>query len=239
MSQMFGVDLDQRRAERTYRTFGPEDDDFHDEELTDRWWETETMWFSWNIPERKLGGWAYCQARPNANLCNGGAWVWDASAPYPWELLYRAEYSGLQLPPRSERDMRDFEWPNGVRARVLDPLRRYAVSYSDPGALEVDLEFEAIMEPNPHPDGVVPFLKGTHFDQAGHVTGTMVLHGEELAVDCYSIRDRSWGPRPLGRPEAAPGGGARRRDRTGRRWGWAASGAWGTRSVRPAPGRPG
>ena len=66
MSQMFGVDLDQRRAERTYRTFTAEDDDFHDEELTDRWWETETMWFSWNIPERDLGGWAYCQARPNA-----------------------------------------------------------------------------------------------------------------------------------------------------------------------------
>ena len=115
MSEMFGIDLDQRRAERTYRQFVAADDDFHDEELTDRWWETETMWFSWNIPERRLGGWAYCQARPNANLCNGGAWVWDADAAYPWELLYRAEYSGLQLPPRSERDVRDFEWPNGVR----------------------------------------------------------------------------------------------------------------------------
>ena len=208
MSEMFGIDLDQRRAERTYRQFVAADDDFHDEELTDRWWETETMWFSWNIPERNLGGWTYCQARPNANLCNGGAWVWDAGAAYPWDLLYRAEYSGLQLPPRSERDMRDFEWPNGVQARVLEPLQRYAVSYSDPGALEVDLEFEAIMAPNPHPDGVVPFLKGVHFDQAGHVTGTMVLHGEELAVDCYSVRDRSWGPRPLGRPKRRLAAGA-------------------------------
>ena len=116
MSQMFGVDLDQRRARADLPHFDPADDDFHDEELTDRWWETETMWFSWNIPERGLGGWTYCQARPNANLCNGGAWVWDDSAAYPWELLYRAEYSGLQLPPRTERDMRDFEWPNGVQS---------------------------------------------------------------------------------------------------------------------------
>jgi hypothetical protein len=208
MSQMYGVDLDQRRAERTYRTFAAVDDDFHDEELTDRWWETETMWFSWNIPERRLGGWTYCQARPNANICSGGAWVWDDSAAYPWELLYKAEYSGLQLPPRSERDMRDFEWPNGVQARVLEPLRRYAVTYSDPGALEVDLEFEAIMEPNPHPDGVMPFMKGTHFDQAGHMTGTMVLRGEGFAIDCYSVRDRSWGPRPLGRPRRRPADGA-------------------------------
>jgi hypothetical protein len=200
VSELFGVDLDRRRAERTYRTFGPEDDDFHDEEMTDRWWETETCWFSWNVPERSLGGWTYCQARPNAGLCNGGAWVWDASGALPWELAYRAEYSGLQLPPRGERDMRDFEWPNGVRVRVLEPLARYAVSYADPGGLELDLEFESIMAPNPHPTGVIPFLKGVHLDQAGHVTGTMVLAGETVPIDCYSVRDRSWGPRPLGRP---------------------------------------
>ena len=139
MTTLFGVDLDQRRAERTYRELVPADDDFHDEELTDRWWETETCWFSWNVPERNLGGWTYCQARPNANICNGGAWVWDDTAAYPWELAYRAEYSGLQLPPRAERDMRDFEWPNGVHVRVIEPLTTYAVRYSDPGALEVDL----------------------------------------------------------------------------------------------------
>jgi hypothetical protein len=221
---MFGVDLDRRRAERTYRTFGPEDDDFHDEEMTDRWWETETNWFSWNVPERNLGGWTYCQARPNARLCNGGAWVWDDKAAYPWELAYRAEYSGLQLPPRAERDMRDFEWPNGVHVRVLEPLRRYSVSYVDPGGeLELALAFEAVMQPNPHPNGVVPFLKGVHFDQAGHVTGTMVLRGEEIPIDCYSVRDRSWGPRPQGRPRRrealATGGGEgedHARERAGR-----------------------
>ncbi len=204
MTTLFGVDLDQRRAERTYRELGPADDDFHDEELTDRWWETETCWFSWNVPERNLGGWTYCQARPNADICNGGAWVWDDTAAYPWELAYRAEYSGLQLPPRPARDMRDFEWPNGVHVRVIEPLTTYAVHYSDPGALEVDVTFEAIMAPNLHPDGVVPFFKGAHFDQAGHVTGTMVLHGEKIPIDCYSVRDRSWGPRPQGRPKPKP-----------------------------------
>ena len=49
-----------------YPTFSPDDDDFHDGVMTDRWWETETSWFSWNVPERKIGGWTYCQARPNA-----------------------------------------------------------------------------------------------------------------------------------------------------------------------------
>jgi hypothetical protein len=205
MTSVSDAELDRRRTERTYRAFGPEDDDFHDEEMSDRWWETETCWFSWNVPERSLGGWAYCQARPNANLCNGGVWIWDDHAAFPWELAYRTEYSGLQLPPRSERDMRDFEWPNGVRVRMVEPLNRYRITYADPGDLELELVFEAIMAPNAHPDGVAPFLKGTHFDQAGHVTGSMVLGGEEIAIDCHSVRDRSWGPRPLGRPKRVSG----------------------------------
>ena len=56
--------------------------------------------------------------------------------------------------------MRDFEWPNGVHVRAVEPLTTYAISYRDPGALEVDIVFEAIMKPNLHPDGVVPFFKG-------------------------------------------------------------------------------
>lgn len=186
--------------ERRYPTFGPDDDDFHDEVLSDRWWETETQWFSWNVPERNLGGWTYGSARPNANLCNGGVWVWDDTASLSWELPYHVEYSGLQLPPRAERDMRDFEWPTGAHVRTVEPLTRYEIHYHDEGALELDLQFDAIMEPNPHPHGVAPFLKGTHFDQAGRVTGTIVLHGERIDVDCFATRDRSWGPRPRGRP---------------------------------------
>ena len=34
----------------------------------------------------------------------------------------------------------------------------------------------------------------------------MVLRGETVPIDCYSVRDRSWGPRPLGRPKRRTGG---------------------------------
>lgn len=204
LTDLSDIDVDARKAERTYPAFGADDDDFHDEAMSDRWWETETQWFSWNVPERSMGGWTYCQARPNAQLCNGGAWVWDDTASYPWELPYHVNYSGLQLPPREDRDLRDFEWPNGVHVRTLDPLMSYAIAYSDPGGLEVDLRFDALIPPNPHPVGVVPFLKGTHFDQPGRVTGEVVVRGEAIAVDCFSVRDRSWGPRPAGRPKKRP-----------------------------------
>ncbi|MCZ7528547.1 MAG: hypothetical protein M5U14_20540 [Acidimicrobiia bacterium] len=87
-----------------------------------------------------------------------------------------------------------------MHVRALEPLTRYEIGYHDPGALELHLVFEAIMPPNPHPVGVAPFLKGVHLDQPGHLTGEMVLHGERIAIDCWSVRDRSWGPRPAGRP---------------------------------------
>jgi hypothetical protein len=117
-------------------------------------------------------------------------------------------YQGLELPSRAERDMRDFAWPNGIHVTALEPLTKYRITYEDPGALEFDLQFDAIMAPNPHPIGVAPFFKGRHFDQPGRLTGEMRLHGERIAVDCFSTRDRSWGPRPAGRPKKPDGGAA-------------------------------
>jgi hypothetical protein len=88
--------------------------------------------------------------------------------------------------------------PNGNSITVLEPLTTYALQYSDADAFEADLVFEGIMPPHSHPLGVAPFWKGRHFDQPGLVTGTIVLDGETIAVDCFAGRDRSWGPRPLG-----------------------------------------
>jgi hypothetical protein len=39
------------------------------------------------------------------------------------------------------------------------------------------------------------FVGSAHFDQPGRVTGRLDLHGTKFEVDCYAIRDRSWGPR--------------------------------------------
>ena len=44
----------------------------------------------------------------------------------------------------------------------------------------------------------------SHVDQLGHVTGTMTLYGEQIDVDCFAMRDRSWGLRRNG-PQAKIG----------------------------------
>lgn len=189
-----------------------EDDRFHP--ASDDWWETETAWFSFNIPERRLGGWFYNQVLATQQICNGGAWVWDDSdAP----ALYESNRRDLPIPPVDELDLRDVALPNGNHIRMLEPLRTYRITYSDPGQFEADLTFTAVMAPNSHPLRTAPFWKGRHFDQPMHVVGTIVLHGEELPVDSISVRDRSWGPRPMGpdprKPKPAPAPDAPKRPR--------------------------
>jgi hypothetical protein len=173
----------------------PEDDGFHDDaEGADHPWWTETFWTSFNVPERGMGGWFYNQVLKNQGedgVCNGGAWVWDGGAA---PALYERRRSDLAMPP-GRRDLRNIHLPNGNSIEMLEPLMKYRMTYSDPGRLESELIFTGIMEPNPHPAGCAPFWKGRHWDQAMHVTGEIVLHGERIPIDCYSVRDRSWSPR--------------------------------------------
>jgi hypothetical protein len=38
-------------------------------------------------------------------------------------------------------------------------------------------------------------MHNPHLDQLGHITGELTLRDERIPIDCYSIRDRTWGPR--------------------------------------------
>ena len=180
-------------------TFTADDDGFH--RLSDRWWETETCWFSFHVPERRLGGWLYTMVRPNIGTVAGGAWVWDDSAELPWEVLYSTNFSALQLPPGT--DLRDVELPTGVRIKVVEPTRCYDLGYDDPGRLELSLRFTGVMPPEPLAAVGSTFGSARHFDQLGRVTGTVTMYGEQFDVDCLAMRDRTWGPRPEHRPRQA------------------------------------
>lgn len=181
--------------------FTSRDDRFHFAEMGDDWWATETAWFSFHHPERRLGGWLYTMVRPNIGTVAGGAWVWDDGAHLPWEALYSANYSALRLP--REQDLDDCRLPTGVSIKVLEPCRRYALGFNDAERLTMDLVFEGVMPPEPLTAAGSTFGSAHHFDQFGRVTGTIVLHGESIAIDCIGMRDRTWGRRPEDRPRQA------------------------------------
>jgi len=165
------------------------------------WWATETAWFSFHHPERRLGGWFYTMARPNIGTIAGGAWIWDDRAHLPWEALYMANYSALELP--RDQDLDDCTLPNGVSIRVVEPCVRYAIGYDDGDRLRARLQFAGVMRPEPLTAVGSTFGSAHHFDQLGRVTGELLLHGEHIAIDCIAMRDRTWGVRPEDRPRQA------------------------------------
>lgn len=169
---------------------GPADDDFH-APTDEQWWYHETSWFSFFVPERRLGGWHYNWIRPNIGVCGGGCWVWDDTTFLHWEVPYYANYTNLRLP--EERDLRDFTYPSGASVRMLEPLSTYRIGHKHDDLIDLDLEFDAVMPPwvssTVDDDGV---KHPHHFDQFGRVTGSIILRGEQLEVDCLAMRDRTW-----------------------------------------------
>lgn len=183
------------------RIFTERDDRFHSDEMVGDWWSTETAWFSFSHPERRLGGWLYTLARPNIGTVAGGAWVWDDSAHLPWEVLYSANYTALELP--RDQDLHDISLPTGVSIRVIEPCMSYALGYSDASRLQAALRFEGVMPPEPLTSTGSTFGRSHHFDQIGRVSGEIVLHGETIPIDCLAVRDRTWGRRREDRPRQA------------------------------------
>jgi hypothetical protein len=181
--------------------FGPDDDGFHFEVMSDRWWETETSWFSFHHPQRRLGGWFYTMVRPNIGTVAGGAWVWDHTAHLPWEVLYSANYSALQLP--AGLDLANATLPNGVSIRAVEPTMSYELGYDDGELFRAALRFDGVMPPEPLTAVGSTFGSAHHFDQLGRVHGQIVVGGERIDIDCIGMRDRTWGPRPEHRPRQA------------------------------------
>ncbi len=107
------------------------------------------------------------------------------------EVPYYANYSNHLLPEK--RDLRDFTYPSGVSVKVLEPLQRYRLGFQDRDWIQLDLEYDAIMEPWVSVEGDPPVPR--HWDQVGRVTGELVLYGDRMEVDCLAIRDRTWRPR--------------------------------------------
>jgi hypothetical protein len=170
----------------------PADDELHPR-TDDPWW-TETVWFAWMVPERNLLGYFYPVLRPNKGVQSGGVLVMDDTGVLPWELPVLDWDWHQPIPP--DLDLRDATFAGGMRLRNLEPMTAWQLGYQS-REIELDLRVEAAIRPLVTM-ATPPFNKG-HIDQICRVTGTVVLHGEQIPVDCFAMRDRSWGPRQDGR----------------------------------------
>lgn len=162
------------------------DDQFHPPTTNDPFW-TETCWFTFAIPERKLSGQLYPFFRKNQGITSGGAFLWDPSGSQIWNCLYAKNLWHLPIP--EDQDLTDIQLANGIHYRCIEPLSKYEIHYLDPDAeeIEINLTFEGICEPNR--------LGESHLDQPGRYYGKIRIHDDEFDVDAFGMRDRSWGVR--------------------------------------------
>ena len=166
----------------------------------DPYW-MESAWFGFAIPERDMIGFVYFFHDVRTGVSGGGPALWDPGGEETYDCLFY-DWRWNQT-VTGHLDFRDLRLPNSLRQQVLEPLRRYRLSYSELG-LHLDLEWSALMPPHEMRYGDLETMTGArHFDQPGRVTGTAVLDGQRLDVDCYALRDRTWGPH---RPGASTSG---------------------------------
>ena len=166
---------------------GAQDEVFHPASTDPDW--NESAWFGFSIPERDINGFVYFFHDVRTGVSGGGPALWDPSGEQTYDCLFY-DWRWRQ-PLTGPLEFRDFVLPNTLRHEVLEPMRRYRLSYNELG-LELDLEWTSLMAP--HEMGHGGSAAGHHFDQPGRMSGSAVLAGERLAVDCYALRDRTWGP---------------------------------------------
>lgn len=158
----------------------------------DDWW-TETFWFTFAAPERRLFGNYYLYFRPLHRAMGGGVTIFDDTGSTPWEIPYFSHHHHLPLP--GDLDMRNVEFRSGIFLRQLEPNRVFEFGLHN-DEVDADLRFEAFAEPlitvpKPKP----PFTGAHHVDQPGRITGTLNLRGERIELNALLMRDRSWGRR--------------------------------------------
>ena len=173
--------------------FTQEDDCYH--ALSDNPLDLETNWWAINIPERRFGAWLHAAYYPNGNKVRWRVFGWDDKGADPARLAYYKMADEVPMPQNP--DLRDITFPQGgYSLKMLKPLMDFHVGYRDLDAnFGIEFEFRAAHPPHRFTPGEPPAMHNPHIDQLGHFTGEVILKGERIALDCWSVRDRTWGPR--------------------------------------------
>jgi len=98
-----------------------------------------------------------------------------------------------------------------ISIEILEPLKRLRVVLAETQGLAIDLTFSGrafpIEEPRfTHRIGPKVFMDLTRLTQNARVSGTVTIDGAAMTLPAGTVgtRDRSWGVRPIGAPDAQP-----------------------------------
>lgn len=168
-------------------------DTFHEWDRSNPHW-IETFWYGAWIPEAATTVYIYQWFRPVLGIYGGGCFVWDGTACEPWNIPYF--HYDVNRPISAPVDLRSVALDSGTSLRSVEEGMVYDVGFKRHD-VEVAMRFEGVTPPEiVSSKGVSEFFNG-HIDQAGRYTGSLRVASQSYAIDCFGIRDRSWGPRVI------------------------------------------
>ncbi len=156
----------------------------------------EAFWFPFIVQEIGLTVYVYPWFRTAMGLWGGGVLAWDAKGALAWDIVHNDyRWSEPLGDPASMQTGERLDFPQGITLDCLAPGRAYRIRYDHP-ALALDVRFEAARDVNvsTRPVGESKLFAG-HIDQPGHYSGRVRVGTVWHEVNCYWVRDRSWGPR--------------------------------------------
>ncbi len=132
--------------------------------------------------------------RPGMGMLNGGPVLWDNQRRFQWDCLYY-NWSHLQVLPEGAQKF-NMKARNSLSCRVIEPSAKYRIEYDKDGFI-MDLTWTAIgpIHELKTGDSGQQATARFHIEQPGRMTGTIRRGGEEYVIDCFSMRDASYGRR--------------------------------------------
>lgn len=173
---------------------------------SDHYTWAETNYFGFYVAEKNIHVGAYVQAKPNLGAVLSSVTIFDGISNTPHEVLYADCHVHLPMPAGN---LDDFKLENGLAITCTKPVMDYHLRYDGEQGVTFDVKYAGLMAPyDIHDPAMDPLADRTqegdvisnhayagHWDQSGHVTGTLNIFGESYAVDCVSSMDHSWGLR--------------------------------------------
>lgn len=158
---------------------------------------TETQYFGFSVPEAGIHGLAYLWHHPNLKVLTGGLMSWKGvKRMHIGAELF--DFRAFMNDKAIAGDLHDYRLENGYGVRIVEPNKQFHLTYADEArGNQVDLHYDAVTP-------AVMFGDGRHFEQGLRVRGKISLRGESYEVDCYNVRDRSWGKLRPEKPMSMP-----------------------------------
>jgi len=160
---------------------------------------THTHYYSFSVPEAEIGAFIYNSYKPGTHSMHGGICIFRGQDNLdPLEIDYHDYQIQMGWPAVDETSITT---DNGLRFEYVKPGEETRITYTSPdGRTSLDcVQYAATpwvarghivpAEANLTGHGTPP----GGGEQLMHCVGELVLEGERHAIDCYGLRDRSWG----------------------------------------------